>query len=120
AHETLLIVEDDDSLREIVATLAKSLGYDVLETSGSTEAISTLERGTHVDLLLTDVVMPGVSGPELAARVRDRIAGGRVLFMSGYAEDTLRTELPHGAPLLRKPFSSEVLARKLRETLGDV
>ncbi len=119
-RETILLVEDEDVVRELAREALQEGGYTVLEARHPGEALLVAERqGDGLDLLLTDVVMPHMSGPELAQRLRDQRPDLRVLFMSGYTDDaTLR----HGVLrsevfFLQKPFTPEVLARRVRETL---
>ncbi len=119
-RETILLVEDEDVVRELAREALQDGGYTVLEARHPGEALLVAERqGDGLDLLLTDVVMPHMSGPELAQRLREQRPGLRVLFMSGYTDDaTLR----HGVQrsevfFLQKPFTPDVLARRVRETL---
>jgi two-component system, cell cycle sensor histidine kinase and response regulator CckA len=119
-EETVLLVEDEDAVRS-VATLALRLrGYQVMAAGDGPAALRLLE-GEHrtVDLLLTDVVMPEMSGGQLADAVRKRFPSCRVLFMSGYNEDMTvrRGQVARNAAFLQKPFTPLILARKVRETL---
>ena len=119
-RETILVVEDDDRVRETVADLLQDLGYRVLEARDATRALAILDTPAEIDLLFTDVVMPGpVRSPELAHLARGRRPGLAVLFTSGYAEDVIVHDgrLDAGVALLSKPYSREVLARKLRDML---
>jgi signal transduction histidine kinase/ActR/RegA family two-component response regulator len=119
-NELLLIVEDQDSLRDTLRALAEQCGYSVLAAGDPEEALSLLiSRGEEVKLMLTDVVLPKMSGPELARRASAAVGGLRVLFMSGYAPDEALREsvLAGGTEFLQKPFSPEELTRKLREIL---
>ena len=115
--ETVLLVEDEPAVRDVARALLGRLGYRVLAAGSGDEALS-LASGHEgpVHLLLTDVVLPGPSGPEVAEAVRARRPGCRVLFMSGYPEK-LAAGLS-GVPFLPKPFSPEALARKIREVLA--
>jgi CheY-like chemotaxis protein len=94
-------------------------GFDVEAAAGGHEALEIAEGSAPFDLLLTDVVMPGLSGPELSALLRNRIAGLRVLYMSGYTDDVLDpTELADPSTgFLRKPFANTELVAKVRELL---
>ena len=118
--ETILLVEDEAALRALTLELLESLGYTVLEARYSAEALETSARyeGT-IDLVLTDVVMPGIGGPELAARIAEARPETRVLFVSGYAEDEeIRRRLADAhVGFLQKPFTFEELARELRRLL---
>ncbi len=117
---TVLLVEDEPSVRDLTRRLLGLLGFRVLVASHGAEALerAAAEPGT-IDLLLTDVVMPGLSGPELARELSRRRDGLRTLFVSGYAHDApaLREVLASGGRLLAKPFGREELDRALREVL---
>ena len=117
---TILLVEDEDVVRELAREALRDGGYTVLEARHPGEALLVAERQSGgFDLLLTDVVMPHMSGPELAQRLKNARPGLRVLFMSGYTDDAA---LRHGVlrsevSFLQKPFTPESLSRKVRETL---
>jgi len=118
--ETVLLVEDEEGLRELIAELLVENGYHVLAAGDPTKAIETAERYEGViHLLLTDVVMPQMKGRELANRVQARRPDVRVLYMSGYTEDAIvnRGVLESGISLISKPFTQEALSRKLRDLL---
>jgi PAS domain S-box-containing protein len=117
---TVLLVEDNDAIRAVARRTLSRCGYTVLEATNGTDALSRYDDGaTPIDLLLTDLVMPHMGGRELAARVRERHAGARVLFMSGFTHDTVvgQNVLEPSDVLLEKPFTPEALARKVRELL---
>lgn len=118
--ETILLVEDEEQLRNVLARVLRARGYTVLEADNGRSALELLS-GADVDLLLTDVVLPQVSGRALAEEAQLLRPGVRVLFMSGYTDDTiLRAELLHrGVTLLQKPFTTLTLARKVREILDQ-
>ena len=111
--ETILLVEDEAPIRKITALLLKRLGYRVQEASSGEEALR-LAQGSRekIDLLMTDVDMPGMSGRELAEVLRARDAGLKVLFLSGHTS-VLHTEVT----FLQKPFTLDALSKKLREVL---
>ena len=118
---TILIVEDRDSLRELVCKYLKGCGYKVLEAKDGIRALRKVKRyHGPIHLLLTDVVMPVISGPELSARVKARFPETKVMFMSGCSLDTTqRHGLPNeGILLLRKPFQLGVLAQNVYEALN--
>jgi signal transduction histidine kinase len=118
--ETILVVEDDAPLRALVRGVLAASGYTVLEARAGEEAVRLGEQyAGPIHLLLTDVVMPGLSGRELAERLAARHPGLRVLFMSGYTDQVVVEQgmLEARAPFLQKPFSPETLRRKLREVL---
>jgi PAS domain S-box-containing protein len=121
--ETILLVEDDSALREMAATMLSRLGYTVLAAADGIEALSLKQQrdNGHIDLLFTDVVMPHMSGKELADRVRALYPHIRVLFTSAYTENAIVHQgvLNQGVKLLQKPFTPSALARKLREVLDE-
>jgi PAS domain S-box-containing protein len=120
--ETILLVEDEDEVRRLASHVLQAHGYRVLEASGGDGAIAALdEKSGEIDLLLTDVVMPGMSGPQLAEALRARHPELRVLFMSGYADDkVIRQEtMQLRTDYMNKPFSALELASKVREILDS-
>ncbi len=121
--ETILLVEDDPALREMAATLLRRLGYTVLTAANGVEALSLKQQRCigHVDLLFTDVVMPHMSGKELADRVRALYPHTKILFTSAYTENAIVHQgvLDKGVALLQKPFTPSALAQKLREVLDQ-
>jgi CheY-like chemotaxis protein len=119
--ETILLVEDEEGVRTLVAQVLREHGFTVLEArSGSEAAGICRELGRPVDLLLADVVLPDLNGPELAERVKPVQPGMKVLYMSGYADGALLEDLRRrGATLLAKPFMPEALLQRVRETLGS-
>src|SRR5258708_504389 len=116
---TILLAEDEPLLRELGETILSQAGYKVL-TAPSTQAIRSLmaDYSGTIDLLLTDVVMPGMSGPELVHVVRERWPDIRVLYMSGYADDEIE-DLDRDAAFLQKPFTPAELTAKIAEVLGN-
>jgi len=120
--ETILVVEDDDEVRETAVALLSDLGYRVLKARDATSALSIIESGLDIDLLFTDVVMPGpLRSPELARKARLRLPHIAVLFTSGYTENAIvhGGRLDPGVELLPKPYSREDLARKIRHVLAN-
>ena len=119
--ETILLVEDDPALREMAATLLRRLGYTVFSAANGIEALSLKQQRDigHIDLLFTDVVMPHMSGKELADRVRALYPHTRILFTSAYTENAIVHQgvLDKGVSLLQKPFTPSALAHKVRELL---
>jgi two-component system cell cycle sensor histidine kinase/response regulator CckA len=116
--ETILLVEDDEAVRLPLKRALTRLGYTVMEATDGQDALALLEKtGRPVDLLLTDVVMPGMSGRELAAKLRERDPDLRVFFMSGYSEDAVASHgaMAERAIFIAKPFAINVLVRKIRE-----
>jgi two-component system, cell cycle sensor histidine kinase and response regulator CckA len=114
--ETILLVEDEEPVRELVRRVLETAGYTVVAAALPSEAERLLDATPEVDLLLTDVVMPEMSGYDLAARVRERRPDVRRLFISGYAPN--QAGAPQGR-LLKKPFAPDQLARAVRSTLDD-
>jgi CheY-like chemotaxis protein len=115
-RETVLVVEDDAAVRSSIATLLTERGYRVLQAGDGLHAVRTARSyKSRIDLLLSDVVMPRMSGVEAAANVRQLHPEAKVLFMSGYPAKAATV----ASPLLFKPFSRTALERKVRETLEE-
>jgi len=120
--ETILVVEDDPSVRSLAHAFLASHGYEVLEAANGREALQICDRHQGpIHLLLTDVVMPEMSGLQLAQLLVPSYRGMKVLYMSGYTEETIvhHGVLDPGAALLSKPFSQDILAGKVREVLDS-
>ncbi|GGO99041.1 response regulator [Stakelama pacifica] len=120
--ETVLVVEDDDEVRATVVEMLSDLGYRVLKAVDAQNALAVIESGMAIDLLFTDVVMPGnLKSPELARKARQRLPDIAVLFTSGYTENSIvhGGRLDAGVELLSKPYTREALARKLRHVLAN-
>jgi PAS domain S-box-containing protein len=117
--ERILLVEDNDAVRPLVDEFLRSLGYEVVAAATPAAALAAAAESGEVDLLVTDVVMPGMHGHELARQLRERRPALRVLFVSGYASDVIasRGALPVGADFLQKPFTLPQLARRARAVL---
>jgi CheY-like chemotaxis protein len=120
-RNTVLLAEDDGALRELISEMLTRSGYRVLAAATPAEARRIVrEFSGPIDLLLTDVVLPGMKGPDLAEAVSRRWPEMRVLYMSGYPEldPKARGHLPADAPLLHKPFTTEALLRAVSEALS--
>ena len=117
--ETVLLVEDDASLRDLAATVLERLGYTVYAAANGSEAMSIAQRTADLDLLLTDVVMPQMSGKELADQLRSSQPAVKVLFTSAYTEEAIVHHgiLDPGIDFLHKPYTPALLSRKAREAL---
>ena len=120
--ETILVAEDDEQVCATVVSLLTELGYQVLKAGDAAAALAVIESGARIDLLFTDVVMPGpLRSPDLARKARERIPGLAVLFTSGYTQNAIvhGGRLDAGVELLSKPYTREALARKIRHVLAN-
>jgi PAS domain S-box-containing protein len=119
ASETILVVEDEKAVRELTVKMLRKLGYEVLAASSGVEAIEISNAyPNHVALLLTDVVMPNMSGRQLADHLLKTRPEMKVLYLSGYTEHTVLHHGVESVNFLPKPFSREVLSKKLHEMLS--
>jgi DNA-binding response OmpR family regulator len=119
---TLLLVDDDEIVRRFMAMILSRMGYTVLSASGPHEALRLLENSAgSIDLLISDVMMPGINGFQLADQIAVRHTGMRTLFMSGYPEDDLRqmAGVHAGDSFIEKPFLTGRLLDRVRWTLED-
>ena len=120
--ETILVAEDDEEVRTTVVDMLTELGYRVLKAKDAASALTIVESGMPIDLLFTDVVMPGtLRSPELARMARERLPDIAVLFTSGYTENAIvhGGRLDAGVELLGKPYTREAMARKIRHVLAN-
>ena len=119
--QTVLVTEDEAAVRDMTARILGRGGYAVLTASSGEEALALMsDPATTIDLLLTDVVMPGMSGKELSDRAAVLRPGLRTIFMSGYSQEFVgRRILEPGIWLVEKPFTAEVLLSRIREVLND-
>lgn len=120
--ETVLVVEDDEDVRATAAETLVELGYRVLKAKDADSAMAVIESGVSIDVLFTDVIMPGkIPSTELARRAQQRLPHLAVLFTSGYTDNAMLhgDVLDHGAAVLNKPYTREELARKLRQIIPE-
>jgi PAS domain S-box-containing protein len=117
--ETVLIVEDEPQVRAIAVSMLKSRGYTVLEAADAAQALAVAGETPKIEMLVSDVVMPDLSGPEVASRIQMAHPEIRVLFMSGYTDEAVSRHGVNGGGVafLQKPFTGRQLARKVREVL---
>jgi two-component system, cell cycle sensor histidine kinase and response regulator CckA len=120
--ETVLLVEDEDSVRQLVRDTLEAKGYRVLEAESGEAGLSIAEgHDGKIDLVITDVIMPGIGGRELVKQLAQARPSTKFLYLSGYTEDAIVSEgsLEEGTAFLQKPFSLQSLSRKVREVLGS-
>ncbi|MCZ6853086.1 MAG: response regulator, partial [Gammaproteobacteria bacterium] len=123
SDEVVLLVEDEDSLRDVIGSMLVENGYKLLCACDADSALATIDNVSRLDLILTDVVLPrGLSGPDLAAKVLKDKPETKVLYMSGYTDNVL---LPNGeldpcVELLQKPFAMDSLVARMRKVLDQV
>ncbi len=119
--ETILFVEDEESLRKMAGKILKGYGYSVIEAKNGMEALEIVNKEDHpeIDLLVTDVVMPKMGGKELSEKLFEEYPKLKVLYISGYTDNAIAHHgmLDEGVSFLQKPFSPNELAQKIREVL---
>jgi DNA-binding response OmpR family regulator len=118
--ETVLLVEDAPMIRRLAQQVMTKAGYTVFEAADGNQAIAQVDAHSGpIDIVVTDLIMPGLSGVDLAQRLTVLRAGARVLYMSGYTDNAIVRNglLADGAPFLQKPFTPEELLKKLRDVL---
>jgi len=120
-HGTILLVEDEEGLRALNARGLTSRGYTVLQAGNGVEAIEVLEKQGHVDLVVSDVVMPEMDGPTLLKELRQRDPNLKIIFVSGYAEEAFAKNLPSQEQyaFLAKPFTLKQLVAEVKKTLAS-
>jgi PAS domain S-box-containing protein len=121
-EETVLVVEDDDEVREVAVSMLIELGYRVVKARDAASALVIVDSGIPIDLIFTDVMMPGtLRSPDLARKAKERLPGVAVLFTSGYTQNAIvhGGRLDQGVELLAKPYTREALARKIRHVLAN-
>lgn len=120
-NETILFVEDDDMVRNMVAAVLEQYGYNVIEAENGSVAMKRCEQEDKIHLMITDVVMPGTSGPDLVRQIITIQPEMKVLYISGYTDDAIvhHGVLDENTPFLQKPFTPQKLALKVQELLED-
>ena len=121
-EETILVVEDDDEVREVAVSMLAELGYRVVKARDAASALVVVDSGIPIDLVFTDVMMPGtLRSPDLARKAKERLPNVAVLFTSGYTQNAIvhGGRLDPGVELLAKPYTREALARKIRHVLAN-
>ncbi|MET4631022.1 PAS domain S-box-containing protein [Bradyrhizobium sp. I1.8.5] len=121
-EETVLVVEDDDEVREVAVSMLTDLDYRVVKARDAVAALAIVDSGIPIDLIFTDVMMPGtLRSPELARKAKERLPNVAVLFTSGYTQNAIvhGGRLDPGVELLAKPYTREALARKIRHVLAN-
>ena len=118
-NETILIIEDEEAVRKMVTRILKRLGYTVLQAGSGKDALKLLETQDRVDLVITDVVMPTMSGPDLVTKITELNPGIPTLYMSGYPDEAIAHHgvIEEGITFLEKPFSPQTLTRLVRQLL---
>jgi CheY-like chemotaxis protein len=118
--ETVLVAEDEAAVRHLVCRVLRGRGYRVLAAGHAEAALELAAASEPIDLLVSDLVMPGLGGQALAERLAAARPGLRVLFITGYAVEAVERQgrIPAGHGLLEKPFTADQLARKVREALA--
>ncbi|WLB59033.1 hybrid sensor histidine kinase/response regulator [Bradyrhizobium japonicum] len=120
--ETVLVVEDDDEVREVAVSMLTELGYRVVKARDAASALVVVDSGIPIDLIFTDVMMPGsLRSPDFARKAKERLPNVAVLFTSGYTQNAIvhGGRLDPGVELLAKPYTREALARKIRHLLAN-
>jgi CheY-like chemotaxis protein len=122
-HETILVVEDDRDVRAYLVEILRDLNYRVLSAHDAVSALGLINEGDiRIDLLLTDVVLPGTNGRQLAEQAQDRRPGLKVLFTTGYSRNAIvhQGRLDAGVVMIQKPITQESLAARIRDVLDAI
>ena len=119
--KTILVADDDAAVRKVTTRVLERAGYKVLAAGTGAEALQILEQAGTADLLMTDVIMPGMNGRDLAAQVLQMRPGMKVIFLSGYTDETITPHgvLPPGVNYIEKPFSQDGMIETVRKVLGE-
>jgi DNA-binding NtrC family response regulator len=120
-NETILFVEDDDMVRNMVTAVLEQYGYNVIEAENGSVAVKLCEQEDKIHLMITDVVMPGKSGPDLVRQISSIQPDMKVLYVSGYTDEAIvhHGVLDENTPFLQKPFTPQKLALKVQELLHN-
>jgi two-component system cell cycle sensor histidine kinase/response regulator CckA len=118
-RETILVVEDLETLRDLAKRLLERDGFTVLVAASAEEALTLFSQHSSIDLILTDVMLPGTSGPELIHQLAARSPTLKVIYMSGYTEDVLGSHGVTSAAFLHKPFTAISLRQTIASALGS-
>jgi CheY-like chemotaxis protein len=119
--QTILVVEVDNAIRRLTVSILKAHGYQTLEAANGPQAKMLVERHQEpIHLILTDVILPGIAGPELAEQLKARMPAAKVLYVSGYPEAAIANYgvVPGDVELIQKPYTADLLAARIREILG--
>ncbi len=122
-HETILVVEDDRDVRAYLVEVLRDLNYRVLSAHDSVSALGLIKQGDiRIDLLFTDVVLPGINGRQLAEQAQNRRPGLKILFTTGYSRNAIvhQGRLDPGVEMIQKPITQEGLAARIRDLLDAV
>lgn len=119
ADEIILVVEDEAKVRHMTVDALRELGYTVVQAGDGNQALEQLALQPRIDLLFTDIVMPGMTGRQLADRALEQRSDMKILYTTGYTRNAIihNGMVDHGVAFLAKPFSIQALARKVREVL---
>ena len=117
--ETILVVEDAEAIRKMVCAMLLNEGFRCLEAADGSQALEIVERRRDIHLVLTDVIMPEMGGPELARHLAVLRPEVRIIFMSGYTEDPLVRRVSRSSVFLQKPFTASALTGRVRQSLAD-
>jgi CheY-like chemotaxis protein len=118
---TILVVEDEDAVRRLTVSILRAEGFQILEAANGGEAMAVVDRHKNpIDLILTDVILPGITGPELARQLTERMPSAKVLYTSGYPASAITSYgiVPGELAFLQKPYSPQLLVARIREILA--
>jgi CheY-like chemotaxis protein len=120
AGETVLVVDDDPNIRMLLAEVLEELGYNVIEAEDAAQGLAVLQSGSAIDLLITDVGLPGgMNGRQMAEAARDARPGLKILFITGYAEKSAADDAQPGTYTMAKPFALDALANRIKTIIAS-